>query len=358
MNFTLMAAVALLATTQIAGSLRNPPGISAGAGVNGGGARIEFSATSFDFGRVKASDLLRHEFIVTNTGSEVLEVSQVEPACDCTVAGDWDHRIPPGGKGRIPIEFHPARFNGPVTKAITVTCNDAAEPVHSLQIRADAWQPVEVHPEFVHFTPVGDEAGHEVKIVRIVSKLGEPLMLEQPQSSNPAFAVETKVIRAGREFELRVKYVGGAGSSNPRGAITIKTSSADVPLIKIGTGANVQEAFTLMPPRITLPSGPLKPGYQHVQMIRNNTGTPIQLRDASLNAEGASVRIAETQPGKMFALYLNFPKDYQLHGDGAVQLTVRTSHPRHGVITAAITQAPPGPFGISPVAGGARVGLK
>src|SRR2546426_46369 len=104
-----------------------------------GGPRIRFSETNFNFGKVKTSDNLRHDFIVTNAGNAVLEITAVRPGCGCTMAGTWDHQVQPGKTGKIPIQFNPANLNGPVTKAITVTCNDPTQTNHTLQFTATVW---------------------------------------------------------------------------------------------------------------------------------------------------------------------------------------------------------------------------
>src|SRR5262245_16894162 len=90
------------------------------------GPRIEFASLVFDFGKVSAGELVRHDFVFTNTGSALLEITAVRPGCGCTTAGTWDRQILPGKTGVIPLQFSSANFNGKVTKSATVTCNDRA----------------------------------------------------------------------------------------------------------------------------------------------------------------------------------------------------------------------------------------
>src|SRR2546422_10971311 len=63
---------------------------AAPADTKGKAPRIEFSETVFNFGKVKVTDTLKHEFIVTNTGDALLEIKTVQPGCGCTTAGAWD----------------------------------------------------------------------------------------------------------------------------------------------------------------------------------------------------------------------------------------------------------------------------
>src|SRR5262245_19754447 len=89
--------------------------------------RAHCAETTHDFGKVKNGEKPKHEFVVTNEGTATLEILEVKPGCGCTPAGAFDRHIPPGKTGKIPIEFNPINFAGPIAKAITVTCNDPAQ---------------------------------------------------------------------------------------------------------------------------------------------------------------------------------------------------------------------------------------
>jgi antitoxin (DNA-binding transcriptional repressor) of toxin-antitoxin stability system len=65
------------------------------------GARIQFSETIFDFGKITPASTPRHDFTVTNTGDAVLEIVAVQPGCGCTTAGDWDHKSSQAKRARF-----------------------------------------------------------------------------------------------------------------------------------------------------------------------------------------------------------------------------------------------------------------
>ncbi len=314
------------------------------------GARLKFSEMVFDFGKVRSTDMLRHDFIVTNTGTAELEISDVSPTCGCTVAGSWDHRIAPGKSGKIPIQFNPGDFNGPVVKTVTVTCNDPSQTKHTLEIRATIWRPLEVQPPSLYFAPVEDEAISDTKVAHITSNLDEPLVLEMPQGSNPDFKLELKPTRAGREFDLHVTYAGPVTNTTPQNLITIKTSSADVPVIQVKVALMPQPALAAIPPQINLSATQMREGFRQNQIILNSSSAPLKLTSASVNAEGVGVEITEPRPGKLFMLNVSFPPGFQIKPGVGLELTVRTSNPKHPVISVpiALTAAEPGAANISP----------
>jgi hypothetical protein len=302
------------------------------------GPRIRFSETNFNFGKVKTTDTLRHDFIVTNTGNALLEITEVRPTCGCTMAGTWDRQIQPGKTGRIPIQFSPAKFNGPVSKGIAVACNDPAQTNHTLQITATVWRPIDVQPATAYFTPVEGEATNEVRIIRIVSNLDEALTLDAPQSTNGAISVELKTVQPGKEFELHVRYAASHSNAIPNSFITMKTSSTNMPVISVPVYATLRPALLTLPNRILLPAGSIMPGFRGAATtIRNNGTTPVKLSDPSVNAEGVTVQMTETQPGKLFSLSLNFPTNFQAQAGQELELTVKTSHPNYPIIKVPIT---------------------
>ncbi|MDP3069733.1 MAG: DUF1573 domain-containing protein [Opitutaceae bacterium] len=339
MNPLVKIAAVLFTVAPLAGALPALAQAAPTVAAKAGGPRITFSETVFDFGKVKSSDVLRHDFIVTNTGNALLEISNVTPACGCTLAGSWDRQIQPGETGRIPIQFSPANFDGTVTKSITVTCNDPAQATPTLQIQASIWHPIAVQPANVHFTPIEGEATNDTKVVRITSNLDQPLTLELPQSSNPAFKLEVKTVKPGKEFELHVTYAGLVSNVTLQTAVEIKTSSPELPAIKFSATVMPQPALAAIPPQITLTPAQLSAGHQHFQMISNSSSVPIQLTAATVNAEGVAVEITEARPGKVFSIKIDFPPNFQAGPGQPLALTIHTSNPKHRVIVVPIEQA-------------------
>src|SRR5206468_5981602 len=113
--------------------------------------KIQFAEMAFDFGKVKPTDKPVHEFIFTNTGKALLEITDVRPGCGCTTAGAWDKQVEPGKTGSIPLQFNSANFGGAVAKSATVTCNDPGQSNLVLQNKGTVWKPIDVTPTMAVF---------------------------------------------------------------------------------------------------------------------------------------------------------------------------------------------------------------
>lgn len=302
--------------------------------------KIQFQELIHDFGKVKASEPQRCDFIFTNTGNAVLELTDVRPGCGCTTAGQWDRKVEPGKAGKIPIQFNPGAASGTIAKSISITCNDPSQATHTLQVKATIWKPVDVNPAYVYFMGVEGEFTNDTKIVKITSNLEESITIEPPQSNNPNFQTELKTLTPGKEFELKVVYSpSSTTNAAPQGVITLKTSSTNMPVMSVTAYAMPQPALVAMPQAIRLPAGPLSPNYRQPVTIRNNSSTPVQLTEPQVNVEGVTVQTTETQPGKLFMLSLTFPTNFQARSSKPMELTVKTSHPKHPVLRVPFIQA-------------------
>jgi len=182
---------------------------------------------------------------------------------------------------------------------------------------------------------VEGEEGNETKAVQITSHLDEPLALEMQQSDISPFRAELEEKTPGKEFALRVTYVGPATSTVQSRTIEMKSSAREMPLIKVSVFATPQRAVGLLPAAIQVPSPQREGKFQHTQMVVNNSSEPMKVIAAAVDVEGVTTEITELRPDKLFSLTLNFPEGYE--PQPGHQLSIRTTHPKHRELTVPIT---------------------
>jgi hypothetical protein len=86
---------------------------------------IAFEEVSYDFGKIKEGDVVKHKFKFTNTGTNDLILENVKPSCGCT-ALDWPKDpIAPGKSAEIEAQFNSSGKSGAQMKYITITLNSA-----------------------------------------------------------------------------------------------------------------------------------------------------------------------------------------------------------------------------------------
>lgn len=306
------------------------------------GPRIQFAETVHDFGRIP-SGMARHDFVFTNTGTALLEIKEVRPGCGCTTAEKWDSMVEPGRTGVIPLQFNSTGFSGAVAKAATVRCNDPGGSNLVLLIKADVWNPIEVKPATVVFTPSGEVQTNETRIVRIVSKVEEPVELSGLECTNRSFRTELKTLQPGKEFELLITAVAPFLESRIDTAVTMKTSTPLRPSLTVSVYLNVQPPVTIIPNMVSLPPGPLTNVVRHVLAIQNTESNRLVLSEPAVNVPGVTAQVLETHPGRFFDLTVEFPVGFQAKLGQKVEVTVKSNNPRLPLIQVPVFQPQPAP---------------
>lgn len=324
------------AQTSLSVSPSKAPAVAAAVS----GPRIQFAETVHDFGRIP-SGMARHDFMFTNTGTALLEIKEVRPGCGCTTAEKWDSKVEPGKTGVIPLLFNSTGFSGAVAKAATVRCNDPGGSNLVLLIKADVWNPIEVKPATVVFIPSGEGQTNETRIVRIVSKVEEPVELSGLECTNRSFRAELKTVQPGKEFELLVTALAPFLENRINTAVTLKTSTPLRPSITVGVYLSVQPPVTIIPNMVSLPPGPLTNAVRHVLAIQNTESNRLVLSEPAVNVPGATAQVLETHPGRFFDLTVEFPVGFQAKLGQKVEVTVKSNNPRLPLIQVPVFQPQP-----------------
>jgi hypothetical protein len=301
------------------------------------GPMIEFDSKEYDFGKAASGEFVKHVFIVTNTGTGTLEITNVHPSCGCTTAGAWSHQIDAGQTGTIPIQFNSTHYSGNVTKTIEVSSNAKNQPKATLLLRGSVWKPIDVNPQTAVITVQPDSTNIATASVRIVNKTDSAVTISEPTSSNKAFSAELKTITPGKEYELIVTVQPPFTSGNTPATITLKTSLASVPTVSITAIAAVQQAVQVSPAQITL-----SPSASHWTtnrvFIRGNGSTALALEDPQSSDSRIQLQIVRLGTRNMFNLLVAVPPDFQIAPGQRVQVTVKSNHPRFPLITIPIGQ--------------------
>lgn len=117
--------------------------------------KLEIAQTSFDFGKVKVSDVKDYETTIKNTGQKPLVISSLLTSCNCTFAqltyngqaspkfsmhdkSNWNVAIAPGDSATLKIYYEPRLMpvQGGVTRDILFKTNDPANPAGNIKFTA------------------------------------------------------------------------------------------------------------------------------------------------------------------------------------------------------------------------------
>jgi copper(I)-binding protein len=338
-NLALAFSALAIGTASVPGQPTSAPAPVAAAVTNALGPKIKFATPMYDFGKARSGEPVKYTYIFTNTGDQLLILTNVVPQCGCTAAGDWTRQVEPGKTGNIPIQFNTANYNGAVFKQVTVTCNDKSQSTLFLQLKGTVYKPLEINPQLAVLN-ISPDAETGSMVVNITNNMDEALSLSAPESNNRAFAAELKTIQPGKGYQLTISAVPPLKPGSTQGQISLKTSWTNQPVLTVSVYANVQPPIVVIPSHITLPPAPLANSQTPSITIQNNSTNQLTLSEPAVNAQGVETQIKEMQPGRSFTALVTFPQGFEIPPGQQVELTVKSSNPNFPVVRVPITQFP------------------
>jgi hypothetical protein len=303
------------------------------------GPMIMFDNRDYDFGKAASGEKVKHTYIVTNTGTATLEISDVHPSCGCTTAGGWTHKVEPGQTGEIPVQFDSSRYSSQVTKTITVTSNAKNEPRAVVILHGTVWKPIDVTPSTAVVNVQEDSTNSVSTTVRIISSVDSPIEVTDPTSSSKSFSAELKTVRPGKEYALTISALPPFAGMNTSASISVKTSLPNTPVLSVTAIAAVQQAILVSPMQITLnPS--MERWLTNRVFIRGNGGTVLRLQDPEVTDSRLKVDVVPMGMQGMYNVLIDVPPGFDIPQGQRVEVKIRTNDPRHPEIKIPVAQMP------------------
>jgi hypothetical protein len=90
--------------------------------------KLVLQQTSYDFGTVKQGEVATHDFVLSNSGGDLLKISNVTASCGCTAAAPEKKELAPGESTNLKVSFNSAGRQGKQNKTIRIYSNDPQNP--------------------------------------------------------------------------------------------------------------------------------------------------------------------------------------------------------------------------------------
>jgi len=292
-----------------------------------------FPSFLHDFGEVSRGQKVKHAFVVRNDGKVDLEVLAVTPTCGCTVA-QFDRIIAPGQEGHINAMVDTTRFNGKITKGLTVKTNDPAHPIASLQITGEVRAFVDVLPAWrATFTTDQGKAAQQVLYLKNMDP-AFPLDVIGASSDNPKIAVKILKVHpnetdaAKGDFRLILDLSPEAPIGPVEGSVTVTTTHKRQRTVEITLDGRVNGPIVYFPQSIVMYKDPNRTprlGGTIVLQTRPDL-PPLQIGGTEADDPQMQVQqIGEPTNGALrFALTWTDPEAKGLH-EGKVR--IKTGNP-------------------------------
>lgn len=291
----------------------------------------------WDAGIVAKGIKVAHEFTLRNTGTQVLQIREVRPACGCTVVS-YDSTIAPGTAGKVRAEVDTAGFSGAIAKDVAVFTSDPGNPMIQLTIRAQVRSALDAQPGYYRFLHVVGAPAESA--TQVVWSTDYPeLKVLSAASPHPFLTVAFRPARAG---EL---VPGGRGNqwvveatlaSEPppgplSGDVRIETNHPRKKVLDVPIAGYVRPVLMVTPPQANFGSFSAGEPRKGSVLITNYGSAPLQLLGVDSDVKGLVARIDEREKGKRFDLALSLGAGVA-RGPLRGALRVRTSSPRQPLI--------------------------
>jgi len=220
-----------------------------------GKPKIACDAPIFEFGSKNNAESVKHTFTVKNEGEGVLNISNVKPACGCTIANISSKILKPGESATIDANLSLKGRRGLQTKTITVNSDDPTTPAYRLTLKGTAVSAVNLSPTSVY---VGNLGQGEVatKTVTITNNDTMPLKIESVKAQNNSVTLNLKTIEEGQKYELDVTTSATLPIGRISDFITITTNNEKAKSERVTVYGQVVGKLNVTPAKLDITAAP------------------------------------------------------------------------------------------------------
>jgi hypothetical protein len=236
---------------------------------------------------------------------------------------EFDKVIRPGGVGKVTASIDTSHFKGPVSKAVTVTTNDPAQPRTTLTITVDIKVPIDIQPSETAMFQGRVGALKPVELT-LTSTDGSPfdIVSAAPPDTNvtvkvkrdpsePAGAAKSGTVASGaKKYVMTVTPSDELKIGPTNGVITVKTTHPKAPDLEVRYFANVTGNILVQPERlmVNVPAETPKEGVvQHVTLRRAPEAPgKLDVKKASSSDARVTAKVAATTPGEEYDVTVTY----------------------------------------------------
>jgi hypothetical protein len=296
-----------------------------------------------DVGTIPKGDKVNHDFEIRNDGGAPLEISDVRPACGCTVAS-FDKSIAPGKSGKVHVLFDTATFNGPVAKGVTVYTNDPANPQLELTLRAKVEPYIAMKPGYARYTIVRGEAREGTIVQTLYAPDGTQMDVVKVDSPWPYLKVGFREAQEGERLpDVKVKQwrvettLSSEAPVGPlAGMVTVHTNHSKQKLVEIPVSGFVRPVLAVTPAKADFGRIELKEPHRRAFSIKNFATEPIKVIGVDPPGQGLEAKVESLEEGRNYVVRLTLDPGMP-KGPFHNKLTIHTDSPKSPILEVELT---------------------
>ncbi len=287
-----------------------------------------------DVGTVAKGDKATVDFIIRNDGDAVLEITNVQPACGCTVA-EYDKTIAPGQTGKVHAVVDTATFSGPIAKGVSVFTNDPALPQIELTLQAKVEPFISVKPGYARYITVQGEPLEGNIVQTLWSPDGTPMDVTSVDSPFPYLKVSFREATPeerlpdgkGKQWRVEMKLSNDAKVGPLTDYVTVHTTHPKQKVVQIPISGFVRPVMAVTPPVGDFGKFELKEPLKRSLNVRNFATEPIKVTSVVPSLKGIEAQVEPLQDGREYNIRVTLNPSLG-KGPFTGKLTLHTDSPK------------------------------
>jgi hypothetical protein len=293
-----------------------------------------------ELGDVTYGDTRTHDFVIRNTGDDVLRIHAANSNCACTVL-EFTPEIAPGGVGKVTARFDAQLEGGAVAIPIEAITNDPDSPQLLLTIKAFVRYFILADPGFFRYVIVQDFDGDSTVSQTLWSTDGKPMKITKVESPYDFVEVTFREARAEelekkapsqQQWKVEARISPKAPVGPLTGFVTVHIDHPTQKLAKLPLHGFVRPMFAVTPPaadwgRLTM----VEQGLMTSLKVMNFAEELVKVTGAETSVAGITAAVEEVDPGRIYYVKLTYaPTLPKGKFDGVVR--IKTESPKKPLI--------------------------
>ena len=341
---TLVVVIASTVLWLPARAQQNPPAEPAAPKAEKSGPRPQAVVAEpvVDLGAVTYGESRTLEFVIKNTGDDVLRIHAAKSQCGCAVI-DFTPEVAPGAEGKIAVRLDAVLTGGATAVPIEVVSNDPDSPVLKLTIKAEIRYFIEAQPGYVRYIVVQEfDAGTDTTVKQSIWAFDDnPLRITKVESPydfieasfREARPDEVTAAAAGKqEWRIETRISPKAPVGALAGFLVVHVDHPKQKMMKLPISGFVRPMFAVTPAAADWGDITLKDRVARTSLIVKNYATEkVAVIGAESSVAGITTAIEEIVAGREYYVYLTYAPD-MAKGKFSGVVRIKTESPKKPVI--------------------------
>ena len=291
-----------------------------------------------DVGTVAKGDKINYDFMIKNDGTAPLLITEVRPACGCTVV-DFDKRIPVGQSGKVHVTIDTASFTGAIAKGVSVFTNDTDNPQIELTIRAAVQPIILVQPGYARYIIVqGEEKEGKIEQTLWPSD-GAPMDIVKADSPYPFLHVEFHESKPdellpegkGKQWKVITKLDREAPVGALADYVRLTTTHPKQKMVEIPVSGFVRPVIAVTPPSANFTNLELKEPFRRTFTVRAFSTEAIKVTSVDSSVKGMDAQLEAKTEGREYLIHITVKPDIG-KGPFSGKLSIHTDSPKKPLV--------------------------